>query len=179
MQRGPMFKDAPIKQYGLFLGEGSLAGVIGTVPMTLFMFVGQSLLPQRQHYALPPERLTGTLANQVGMKLDKPQLMAASFVSHFAFGGAMGALYGPLMRIVPLPSVLKGMVFGLVVWFAAYRGLLPAVGMSEAATKQPLQRNALMLAAHLVWGAGMGGTMQLLEGVFDRLIRGDSVKHVS
>ncbi len=91
----------------------------------------------------------------------------------------MGALYGPLMRIVPLPSVLKGMVFGLVVWFAVYRGLLPAVGMSEAATKQPLQRNALMLAAHLVSGAGMGGAMQLLEGVFARLIRGDLVKHVS
>ena len=179
MQRGPMFKDAPIKQYGLFLIEGSLAGVIATVPMTLFMFAGQSLLPLRQHYALPPERLMGTLANQVGVKLDKPQLMGASFVSHFGFGGAMGALYGPLMRIVPLPSVLKGMVFGLVVWSAVYGGLLSAVGMSEAAPKQPLQRNALMLAAHLVWGAGMGGAMQLLEGVFDRLIRGDLVKHVS
>ena len=54
MQRGPTFKDAPLKQYGLFLGEGSLAGVIATVPMTLFMFAGQSLLPLRQHYALPP-----------------------------------------------------------------------------------------------------------------------------
>jgi len=179
MQREQMFQNTHVKQYGLSLVEGSLAGVIATVPMTLFMFAGQYLLPQRQHYALPPERLTGTFAKQVGVKLDKPQLLVASFVSHFSFGGAMGALYGPLMRIVPLPSVLKGMVFGLVVWFAVYRGLLPAVGMSEAATKQPLQRNALMLAAHLVWGAGMGWAMQLLEGVFDRLIRGDLFKHVN
>ena len=91
----------------------------------------------------------------------------------------MGAIYGPLTRTVPLPSVLKGIVFGIVVWLAVYLGWLPAVGMSEAATKQPIQRNALMIAAHLVWGAVTGGVMNLLEGVFDRLIRGSLLKKVS
>ena len=88
--------------------------------------------------------------------LDKPQLLLASFVSHLGFGAAGGAIYGPLTRIVPLSSLLKGLVFGLVVWFANYLGWLPVVGMSEAATRQPLQRNALMIAAHVVWGAVTG-----------------------
>jgi putative membrane protein len=88
----------------------------------------------------------------------------------------MGAIYGPLMRIVPLPAVLKGSVFGSVVWLAAYLGWLPAIGMSEAATKQPIQRNMLMIGAHLVWGAVLGGMMNLLESVFDYLIRSDMLK---
>jgi len=82
----------------------------------------------------------------------------------------MGAIYGPLMRSVPFPSALKGLVFGLVVWLAVYLGWLPAVGMSEAATKQPLQRTILMIVAHVLWGAGTGEVMHLLEGGFDPLM---------
>jgi uncharacterized membrane protein YagU involved in acid resistance len=111
--------------------------------------------------------------------MNKQQLLVASLVSHLGFGGAMGAIYGPLTRIVPLPSALKGIVFGMVVWVAAYLGLLPVVGISEAATRQPIQRNVLMIVAHLVWGAVTGVVMNLLGGVFDRLIRGYSPKRAS
>jgi uncharacterized membrane protein YagU involved in acid resistance len=88
--------------------------------------------------------------------MDKPQLLIASFVSHLGFGATVGAMYGPLARIVPLPSVLKGIVWGIAVWFANYLGWLPVVGMAEAATRQPLHRNTLMIAAHIVWGAVTG-----------------------
>lgn len=164
-----------IKQYGLPSLEGAFAGLMATVPMTIFMFAAQRKLPQRQQYALPPEILTDKLAKRVGLRkhMDKPQLLLASFVSHLAFGAAAGAMYGPLTRIVPLPSVLKGTVFGLVVWFANYLGWLPVVGMAEAATKQPIHRNALMIAAHVVWGAGTGivtnGTHQMVEELLFRV----------
>jgi uncharacterized membrane protein YagU involved in acid resistance len=181
MKREQIFRNTRVKQYGLPFVEGSLAGLIATVPMTIFMLAVQYLLPHWQQYALPPERLTDTFVRWLGLKkhMGKPQLLGASFVSHLGFGAAMGAIYGPLTRIVPLPSVLKGMVFGSVVWLTVYLGWLPAVGMSEAATKQPIQRNALMITAHLVWGAGMGGVMTLLEGVFDRLIGGSLLKKAS
>lgn len=181
MEREQIYQNTLVKQYGLPLVEGSLAGLIATVPMTIFMLAVQSILPKWQQYALPPERFTDKFAKRVGLKkhMGKPQLLVASFVSHLGFGVAMGAIYGPLTRIVPLPSVLKGIVFGIVVWLAVYLGWLPAVGMSEAATKQPIQRNALMIAAHLVWGAVTGVVMNLLEGVFDSLIRGYLLKKVS
>jgi uncharacterized membrane protein YagU involved in acid resistance len=181
MKQEQILQKNLVKHYGLPLIEGSLAGLIATVPMTIVMLAMQYLLPQWQQYALPPERFTATFARRVGLKkhMSKPQLLVASFISHLGFGAAMGAIYGPLTRIVPLPSILKGIVFGIVVWLAAYLGWLPIVGMSEAATKQPIQRNALMIVAHLVWGAGVGGVMNLLEGAFGSLIRTYLLKKVS
>jgi|SRR2546421_2693738 len=158
MEREQIVHNTVVKQYGLPLLEGAFAGLIATVPMTLFMLAAQRIIPQWQQYALPPEKLTDKFAKRVGLRkhMDKPQLLIASFVSHLSFGAAAGAIYGPLTRIVPLSSVLKGIVFGIVVWFANYLGWLPVVGMSEAATKQPIHRNALMIAAHVVWGAVTG-----------------------
>ncbi len=169
MKREQIVENTVVQHYGLPLVEGTLAGLIATVPMSIFMLAAQRVLPQWQQYALPPERLTDKVAKWIGLRkhMDKPQLLAASFVSHFGFGAAAGAIYGPLTRIVPLPSVLKGIVFGIVVWFAIYRGLLPGVGMSEAAAKEPIHRNALMIAAHVVWGAATGVVTTLLE----RLVR--------
>jgi len=158
MEREQIVQSPLVKYYGLPVVEGACAGLIATVPMTIFMLTAQRLLPHWQQYALPPEKLTDTFAKRVGLRkhMDKPQLLIASFVSHLGFGAAAGAIYGPLTRIVPLPSVLKGIVFGLVVWLANYLGWLPVVGMAEAATKQPIHRNALMIAAHGVWGAVTG-----------------------
>jgi putative membrane protein len=158
MEREQIVHNTVIKHYGLPFVEGALAGLIATVPMTIFMLAAQRILPQWQQYALPPQKLTDTFARWAGLRkhLDRPQLLIASFISHLGFGAVAGAIYGPLTRIVPLSSVLKGLVFGLVVWFANYLGWLPVVGMSEAATKQPLHRNALMIAAHVVWGAVTG-----------------------
>ena len=158
MEREQIVHNTVVKQYGLPLLEGAFAGLIATVPMTLFMLAAQRILPRWQQYALPPEKLTDKFARRIGLRkhINKPQLLLASFVSHLGFGASAGAIYGPLTRIVPLPSILKGIVFGIVVWFANYLGWLPVVGMSEAANKQPIQRNALMIVAHVVWGAGTG-----------------------
>jgi putative membrane protein len=181
MEREQIFQNTLVKHYGLPLVEGSLAGLIATVPMTIVMLAVQYLLPQWQQYALPPERFTAKFARRVGLKkhMSKPQLLVASFISHLGFGATMGAIYGLLTRIIPLSSVLKGSVFGIVVWLAVYLGWLPAIGMSEAATRQPIQRNGLMIVAHLVWGAVTGGMMNLLEGVFGSLIRNYILKKVS
>jgi putative membrane protein len=89
--------------------------------MTLFMLAAQRILPQWQQYALPPEKLTEKFVRRIGLRkqMDKPQLLIASLVSHLGFGATVGAIYGPLTRIVPLPSVLKGIVFGIVVLLAS------------------------------------------------------------
>jgi hypothetical protein len=52
--------------------------------------------------------------------------------------------------------VLAGTLYGLVVWGASYLGLVPALGLLSPATRHPRRRNALMIAAHLVWGAALG-----------------------
>ena len=87
--------------------------------------------------------------------LDEPQHVALTLVNHFAYGAGAGAVYGP-SRAVPAPPALKGAAFGLGVWSVSYLGLMPALGVLSPATEHPGRRNALMIAAHLVWGSATG-----------------------
>ncbi|MBV9691212.1 MAG: hypothetical protein JO202_16050 [Ktedonobacteraceae bacterium] len=143
--------------------DGALAGLIATGPMTLFMLATQRLLPKGHQYALPPEIITGELAQRMNVRpnLNKPQLLGATLVSHFGYGAGMGILYSPLSKL-PLPSALKGVLFGVMVWAASYLVLLPMLGMSETGHREPSLRNFMMIGAHVVWGSVMGVVADML-----------------
>jgi len=151
-------------QSGLSWGKGTLAGFIATAPMTVFMLATQRFLPKGQQYELPPELITKELAHRAHVRwhMSKTQILAATLVSHFGYGAAMGALYSPLDKKLPLPAVVKGVIFSVVVWAGSYLGLLPLIGISESAHKEPVRRNLMMIAAHLVWGSAMGLLANLL-----------------
>ena len=144
--------------------QGSLAGFIATGSMTLFMLVTQRYLPKRHRYALPPEIITEDLARRTHVRwhMNKTQILVATLVSHFAYGAAMGALYGPLEKKISLPPPVKGTIFGLVVWAASYLVLLPMLGLSESGQREPVRRNLMMIAAHIVWGSTMGVLAKVL-----------------
>ncbi len=144
--------------------QGAIAGLIGTVPMTAFMFLTQRFLPKGQRYALPPEILTDELAHRahVRMHMNKMQILAATTVSHFGYGATMGVLYSPLSKRLPFPAAVKGVLFGLFIWAASYLGLLPLVGMSESGHSEPGHRNLMMIVAHVVWGSVMGVVTDVL-----------------
>lgn len=145
--------------------SGALAGTIATVPMTVFMLLMGRILPKWQHYDLPLEELTDELAERAGVKehLEKPELVAVALIAHFGYGAATGALYPLFAKSVSFPSILKGIVFGLGVWAVSYLGFLPALQMKTTAPQEPRQRNLLMIVAHIIWGAVLGGTETLLE----------------
>ena len=144
--------------------KGALAGFIATAPMTVFMLTTQRFLPKGQQYELPPELITKELAHRAHVRwhMSKTQILAATLVSHFGYGAVMGALYSPLARKLPVPSVVKGVIFGVAVWACSYLGLLPLMGISESAHREPVRRNLMMVAAHLVWGSAMGLVADLL-----------------
>jgi uncharacterized membrane protein YagU involved in acid resistance len=152
-------------QPGRTLLQGSLAGFIATAPMTLFMLATQRFLPKRQRYALPPEIITEDLARRTHVRwhMNKTQVLVATLISHFSYGAAIGALYGLLEKKVPLPALVKGIIFGLVVWAASYLALLPLLGMSESGQREPGRRNLMMIAAHIVWGSTMAVLATVLE----------------
>jgi uncharacterized membrane protein YagU involved in acid resistance len=144
--------------------QGCLAGLVATVPMTLFMLVTQRFLPKRQQYALPPEIIIEELARRTHVRwhMNKKQVEGATLVSHFGYGAAMGTLYGPLGKKLTLPSPVNGVLFGLVVWAASYLGLLPLTGMSESGQSESGRRNLMMIAAHVIWGFTMGVVSEML-----------------
>lgn len=138
--------------------RGVLAGLVATAPMSLAMGAMKGLLPRRERYPLPPHQITADIAEKVGAgeKLGPGARSVAAAVGHFGYGAAQGGLYGAIARRLPGPAVLKGIVFGLAVWAGSYLGLLPLTGIYRPATEYPARRNALMIAAHVVWGAGLG-----------------------
>jgi uncharacterized membrane protein YagU involved in acid resistance len=138
---------------------GALAGLTATVPMTVALEVMRQRLPVRERGSLPPRKIATRAARRVGLPVhtDKRQRDLVTLVTHFGFGAAAGTLYVPLAsRMGSLPPVLRGMSFGVAVWLVSYMGWLPAVGLFGPATKDTGRRTALMIAAHLVWGASLG-----------------------
>lgn len=144
--------------------QGALAGFVGTVPMTIFMLVTQRILPKGQHYDLPPELITKDIARKMHVRwhMSKGMVLVATLVAHFGYGATMGIVYEPVKKRIVLPPLLQGALFGFVVWAASYFVLLPLLGLSEKGQKEPGQRNLMMLVAHLVWGATMGATADML-----------------
>jgi hypothetical protein len=108
---------------------GSLAGLTATVPMTLAMEAMHGALPAGERYPLPPREITEVMTEGAGLR------------------GACA------LRV---PPVAGGAAFGLAVWAGSYLGWLPAAGILRPASEHPARRNALMIAAHVVWGATTG-----------------------
>jgi putative membrane protein len=140
--------------------NGAIAGMIATLPMTLFMLLVGRLLPKWQHYNLPPEEITDELAERAGMKehMDKPERVTTALIAHVGYGTAMGTIYPLFAKSVSFPAMLKGTVFGLGVWAVSYLGLLPVLEMRTTVHHEPLQRNLLLIGAHIIWGATLGIT---------------------
>ena len=140
---------------------GALAGLAATAPMTLAMKLMHASLPRHEQYPLPPRQVTEGMAEKAGVNehLDEDEREAATWASHFAYGAACGALYGALsegLEGLDVPPALAGMGFGVAVWAGSYLGWLPAAGIISPATEHPPRRNALMISAHVVWGATAG-----------------------
>ena len=146
---------------------GALAGLVATAPMTVAMVALHRRLPREEQYPLPPREITVEMTQKAGVRehLDEPeQETRATLANHFGFGAAAGALYAPLAEHVPGPPAVKGIAWGLAVWAGSYLGWLPAAGLYPPATEEPARRNALMIAAHVIWGAVTGTVTDRLQG---------------
>jgi hypothetical protein len=60
--------------------------------------------------------------------------------------------------------VASGVMFGLAVWAGSYLGWLPATGIRHHAKEDPPARNALMIAAHVVYGGATGAIVAVTRG---------------
>jgi hypothetical protein len=142
---------------------GAIAGIVATVAMTLAAEAMHRRLPRRERYPLPPREITESLLPaRAVQRLGEPGIQAATLASHAGFGAAAGALFWPLFRGTRWP-VIGGVGYALGVWAASYFGWVPATGRLRPAHTHPPRRNALMLAAHVVWGASLGLTSRALD----------------
>ena len=139
----------------------ALAGLVGTALMTIAMEMLWRRLPARQQYPLPPrEIIEQTLPRALGRDADDDARRRLTLLAHFGFGAAAAVVFASLFRS---RSPVLGAAYGLLVWAASYLGWIPAFGILRPAHSHPAQRNALMIAVHLVWGAWMALSLGALE----------------
>jgi uncharacterized membrane protein YagU involved in acid resistance len=140
---------------------GGLSGALATWPMTAVMRALHRRLPAEEQYPLPPRQISMNVASKIGAasNMDENERFTVTMVAHYGYGLLCGVLYAACHHRGS-GSLFRGAAFGLTIWAVSYLGLLPAIGLFRPATQQPLRRNALMIAAHVVWGVAL----EVLDG---------------
>jgi uncharacterized membrane protein YagU involved in acid resistance len=127
--------------------------------MTVVMADLYQAPPRRPKHSFPPRQITEEALAEVSLEddLPEPAKKQLTAVAHFGFGSAMGAAYSllPQKYLIQQP-VTSWITFGLAVWATSYLGLLPSLNSETAAREETPRRNAIMIAAHIVWGAALG-----------------------
>jgi uncharacterized membrane protein YagU involved in acid resistance len=149
---------------------GILGGIVATGPMTVAMILLHEKLPGHKRHPLPPKEITDKAIRKVGLghKLSREAKAGLTLLNHFAYGGATGAIYAIATHNLKGCSMIKGPIFGLLVWGLSYLGLLPALNVLKSATRHSLERNALMIAVHLVWGVVLSVFVDLMQRESER-----------
>jgi uncharacterized membrane protein YagU involved in acid resistance len=124
---------------------GGIAGFTATLVMTSVMARLHRRLPERERYPLPPREITERVTGG-----GEPGIRDQAMAAHFLFGGACGAA---LAALRPEPGLGEGAAAGVAIWAGSYFGWVPGLRILKSASGHPPRRNALMIAAHLVWGA--------------------------
>ena len=132
------------------LPKAIIAGVLGTIAMTLFMYMG----------------------NFMGLQMNVPKMLGSMFggsiligwIMHFMIGSTLAVGYGLILynqiRIDKL--WLRGAIFGLVPWLMAQLLVMPMMSMMNGMTftsglfSGSFVMSFASLMAHFVFGAVVG-----------------------
>lgn len=129
--------------------------------MTRFMESLEGSDFEKPGTALPPRTITAeAIRGATGEHPHDAVLQPATVVAHYSYGGAVGSVFPLVNKIGTESQLVNGALYGLGVWGASYLGLLPALGSSARATNRSLRTNAIMIAAHVVWGMSLAVLMQ-------------------
>lgn len=141
---------------------GAVAGMIASIPMAGMMIGLNRVLPGRKRSfrdiltPLPPKLITRRVTRRAGIgqiTRSGRKWDLTTWLAHLGYGAAAASLYPVITRPLPVPHILRGMLFALGIWGASYMGWLPAANILPPAKKQTARRNAVMILSHLTWGS--------------------------
>jgi hypothetical protein len=142
--------------------RGAIAGLAATIPMTLVIAAGRAsgLL-----HTPPPVEITENVAEHAGEDPDRhsPAFQAVWLAAHAGYGAACGIAYALARPLLPRSNALAGLLFGGAVWGVSYIGLLPALELYPQVDEDTPQRQAVMIAAHAVFGTSLAYLEGMLE----------------
>jgi putative membrane protein len=169
----------------LLLGAaaGALGGIAGSWAMIVFNHAvggtenGERPQQHRRNAASPNETdstisdepASMQIASLAGEHLtgapigERAREVGGSLV-HYAFGAAVGALYGAAAEYRPDTAALGGLPFGTGVWVAADEVGLPLLGLAHNPTEYPASRHLAAFTSHVVFGLTAEAVRRQLRG---------------
>ncbi|MDF3016749.1 MAG: hypothetical protein K0R44_1974 [Thermomicrobiales bacterium] len=136
------------------LARGALAGLVATLPMTAVIGAGRvaGLMGTP-----PPVEITENIAEQAGQDPDRqsPEFQTAWLAAHVGYGAACGAIFSAIRPVLPRSDLVAGLLFGAAVWGVSYISLMPSLNLYPSAEDDSNQRQAVMIAAHAVYGTAL------------------------
>jgi putative membrane protein len=144
---------------------GTVGGFIASIAMSQFHSLfqkGESPVRRREEDSTvkAAAAVSTTLFHHA---LTRRQKKIAGPAVHYAFGTAIGAIYGTAVEFAPFLRTGWGTPFGAVVWLGAHVIATPALGLSEPVTQSDPPEEAAEFGAHLVYGAVVEGLRRLVR----------------
>lgn len=126
----------------LNLGKAVMAGLAGTVMMTLLMLMAPRM-------GMPPMNIGAMLGSVMGGNV------ALGWMAHFVIGVVLAVGYAAVFAgRLPGPAVVRGALFSLLPWLMAQVVVMPMMGMGLFSGSMIAAGGSLM--GHLVYGIVLG-----------------------
>lgn len=157
-ERRPSLGDAMLR--------GALAGAIGAAAMMVARKLeAKALLPPGNLDEPVPEKVVDTLAGKAGVELSHTESVAAGMGVHLAFSALVGALYGAAESRVDVNPVVGGLALGGAIFAMTYPswGLLPQIGAQEPIFQSSIEKTAVPIGTHAVFGLTTALAFDALE----------------
>jgi hypothetical protein len=90
--------------------------------------------------------------NIFGHELKESEKEIAGAAVHYAFGTAIGGLYGTVAELTPELTTGMGLPFGAAFWLVADETAVPLLRLSKPPAEYPVSTHVYALASHLVFG---------------------------
>jgi hypothetical protein len=141
---------------------GAIAGATAAWAMNQFQsLLSKATQPRPHSNSAPseqPDDATMKAADRIarGVRfrpLSRQEKSIAGPVLHYAFGTAMGALYGLTAEYFPEARAGFGTIFGTLLFALADETAVPLAGFSGKPADAPVSSHLRALASHVVYGA--------------------------
>jgi hypothetical protein len=160
---------------------GAVAGLAGTIAMTQFQSLWNKAAKRITHdedHISSSDRAEAEvedatvkaaekLAKLARHRLSRDQRKNLGPVIHYAFGTAMGAVYGAVVEVGPRDlrrhDLLSGVGFGSVLFAGGDEIAVPALGLSEKASESPASSHLYAFASHIVYGLTAGAVRKAVR----------------
>jgi len=146
--------------------KGLIAGSLGGLAASWVMTQFQSLLTPPSAQEKKGDDATVKTADKISSsvldhKLTEDEKKTAGPVVHYAYGTAIGALYGGLAQRYEITKYGFGSAYGTGAWLFGDEVAVPALGLGNKPAETPGSQHVQALAAHLVYGVALEGFRRL------------------